>query len=526
MITHPSAICCWCRSPLVFYQGWWCPQQACAAKQAKFATIAKDEGKGVVTYLYVPSPIQAQWHEQVYNRSIRRLLVGGSAGPGKSRWMREVLYLLAQEVPGLHALLLRRTHKDLDQSHLRFMPFEVEQRGGKWKGTDKIAVFLHKGHADSVIRSGHMEDDSAIQNYLSSEYDIIAPDELVTFGRDVMLELFTRARTTNPAMIALRGIPEEDYDGALILSASNPGGRGGLWVKDFFIDRQPDPDEFPDYIPDQWRFLPARLHDNPYLKVGGYVQSLSSLPAHRKQQLLDGDWSLYEGQFFTEFREKLHVRSVDGLNPAWKHFLSLDWGFNTAGVCLWWICLPDGHFHIRHEYKFNAVLGERQTVKDVALDIKRRCRDMGLAKVPVCFGDPDLYKFKGQIAESPAETFTRWGVPMGAKPDDKRKHGWQRVREMLRLAPDGTPWLTFEPSCTYTLRTLPMLAQSDKDPDDARDGGDDHAADALRFGALSRIAFRSQTPKKEFEYMSVGWFRNQQQPANAALLGSESVGRR
>lgn len=522
------ATCCWCLRVLVQHEGqWWCSTPACAQRQARFATVRQDETGKVTQWLYVPTPKQAEWHARAYDPQTRYILAGGAAGPGKSRWLREALYLFATQVPGFHALLLRRTHKDLDQSHLRFMPYEVDQRGGTWRATDRVATFPHPGFPDAVIRTGHMEDDTAIQNYLSAEYDVIAPDELVTFNRDVMLELFTRARTTNVHMTKLRGIPGEDYDGALILAASNPGGRGGLWVKDFFIDGQPDRDEFPDYVPRHWAFLAARLSDNPYLKVAGYTQQLSNLTLSRKRQLLDGDWSVYEGQFFSEFRERLHVRDVGPLAPTLRHFLSLDWGFNSPGVCLWWVRLPDGHFHIRHEYKFNASLSERFTIKDVAQEIKARCLHLGLPKVPMCYGDPDLYKFKGQIAESPAETFTRWGVTMGTKPEHRRQHGWQRVREFLRVAPDGTPWLTIDPGCTYLIRTIPVVLQAKTDPDDVEDGGDDHAVDALRFGAVAQTTFGlNRAPKPVYEPFSAGWFRHTAQPKASRLLGSESVRKR
>ena len=527
MIVHANASCCWCHEPLVYIKSvWWCQSQPCALRQLQFATYTNDKAGRVLKYLYVPTPVQTVWHEAVYKSQYRRILAGGAAGPGKSRWMRETLYLLARQVPGLHALLLRRTYNDLDQSHLRFMATEVEQRGGVWKATDKLAVFKHKGEPDAIIRAGHLEDAGAIQNYLSAEYDVIAPDELVTFERDPMLELFTRARTTNQFMIDLRGNVAEDYDGALVVSATNPGGRGGAWVKDFYVDHAPDPDEFPDYHPEQWAFFQAFLRDNPYIKTGGYEQSLSGLREQRRRQLLDGDWSVYEGQFFSEFKPRLHVRDIGAINPEWKHFLSLDWGFNSPGVCLWWVRLPDGHFHIRAEYKFNASLNERYTIKDVAKEIVARTRTMGLKKTPICYFDPDLYKFKGQIAESPVDTFVRWGVPAAAKPEHRRVQGWQRVREMLRVAPDSVPWLTFDPSCTYGIRTFPMVLQDKHDPEDVQDGYDDHWVDALRFGAVGNVSFNTSKPSIDATpaYMTTAWWRAQGTPTVRARLGSESVG--
>jgi phage terminase large subunit len=219
------------------------------------------------------------------------------------------LYWFARQVPGYHALLLRRTHKDLDQSHLRFMPHEAMQRGGVWKQSDRIAVFSHKGEPDSIIRAGHMESDGDVENYLSSEYDTIYPDETVTFPRDPMLELFSRARSTNPFLFKLRGLDDPDpskrLDGAFALASTNPGGRGALWYRDFFVTHEVDRGEFPNYNPSRWIFFPARLEDNPYM-AAGYRETLENLPEMRRRQLLDGDWLAYEGQFFGEWRPTLN----------------------------------------------------------------------------------------------------------------------------------------------------------------------------------------------------------------------------
>ncbi len=287
---------------------WWCgaPTDGCRKRQASWATAAIDKKTKARKWLYVPTPIQALWHEATLVPQTTRLGVGGAAGPGKSRWGRETLYWFAQRVPGLHALLLRKTHKDLDQSHLRFMPHEVHRLGGSYtKGPPAIATFAHKGEPDSVIRAGHLEDARDIENYLSSEYDIIFPDEIVTFERDPMLELFSRARTTNPHMMKLRGLddpdPDRRLDGAFVMTATNPGGRGALWFKDFFMTGAVDRSEFPKYNPSRWAFFPARLADNPYM-AAGYRQTLEDLPEMRRRQLLDGDWDAWDGQYFPEWR--------------------------------------------------------------------------------------------------------------------------------------------------------------------------------------------------------------------------------
>lgn len=519
---HPTAVCRWCQRALVMAQGcWWCPTHACALRQLKYATYRQDDTGAVLEYLYVPAPAQVEWHDAVYNRSLRRVLCGGAAGPGKSRMIREAHYLLAQQVPGYHGLLLRRTHKDLEQSHLRFMPFEVEQRGGAYRaGPPAVVTFLHSNAPSSVIRCGHMESEQDVQNYLSAEYDCISPDELVTFPRDTMLELFTRARTTNPAMLALRGVPEQDYDGALVLSASNPGGRGGAWVKDFFIDKTPDLEEFPNYHPEYWAFFPAHLRDNPYVKVGGYTESLGELRDARKRQLLDGDWTVFEGQFFDEWQEAKHVRDLGPIAMECPRFLSMDWGHNAPGVVLWWVVLPDGHYHIDDEFKFNGDVGTKLTVKDVAAVIRDRCRDLGLQRVPTTWLDPACWQHTGQIGESIADTFIRWRIPV-AKANNERINGWNRCHELLRAAPDGIPWLTVAPRCTYLRRTIPMQLQSKLNPDDMNTTGDDHGCDAWRYGSVSGARPLGAKHYTRSEQFTARWWREQSQP-QGTRLGSES----
>ena len=484
-----TAKCCWCQAPLKRESvngPWWCLTEACKTHQVNWSRYTCQTNKhgeipGSRRYLYVPTPVQVEWHRAVYNRDLVYLLVGGQAGPGKSRWIREALYRLACEVPGLHALLLRRTHKDLDQSHLRFMPYEVHSAGGEYKIGDRVALFHHRDQPDAVIRCGHLEDAGAIENYLSSEYDVIAPDELVTFDRDPMLELFSRLRSTSPKLMKLRGHVDADLDGSCVITATNPGGRGSLWVKDFFIDHNPDEEEFPDYEPHRWAFVPAKLDDNPYIRKG-YRKKLENLTGPRRRQLLEGDWNAHSGQFFTEWREDKHVREVE-IPRHTEFFGSMDWGRNAPGVMLWWACLPDGHFHIAAEYKFQG-----ENADEVGIQIQRQTKALHITRLRYIVCDPNMKSKSGHSrGESIMETLQRLQLPMRLG-DNDRNNGWNRVHELLRPDVDGVPWLTVSPLCRYGRRTIPAMVMDKHDPEDLDTTKDDHWCDALRYGAMSRPA--------------------------------------
>jgi len=164
-------------------------------------------------------------------------------------------------------------------------------------------------------------------------------------------------------------------------------------------------------------------------------------------------------------------------------FGSLDWGYNAPGCFLLWVCLTDWHYHILAEYKF-----QRLSVYDVGHGIKKRLNDLGVGRLRYLVADPACWQHTGAgRGEAIAETLARRpiGLPM-KKGDNDRLNGWQRVHELFRLAPDGRPWLTIDESCTYLRRTIPAARSDKTDADDLDTNGDDHALDALRYGAMSR----------------------------------------
>lgn len=459
------AHCCWCGDGLVEAEGaFWCSRVGCRTRQAEWALVVEAK-KGGRTWLYVPTPKQVEFHETT--RRVRRVLYGGQAGPGKSHALRWGLYRDCLTMPNLNCLLLRRTYQQLEQTHLTEMVRDQHVIGSTYTTGDKVMRFPN----GSLIRAGHCESTADAMNYLSSEYDRIAFDELVTFDRDPALEIMSRARTAKAAVKAAGD--------AQVWAGTNPGGRGAMWVKDFFIDHTVDRGEFPSYDPQRYGFVEASLDDNPYLSQE-YRRDLEDLPEMRKRQLLYGDWNAFEGQFFSEWQADVHRRELRVLARV-EHFGAMDWGFNAPGCVLWFACLADGRLHVRWEYKFKGLSAER-----VATEIRRITATLGIERLRYVAGDPAMWAKTGAgKGESIAETLLRRGVPM-RKSDNDRFNGWNRVHEWLRLPEDGQPWLTVAPACAYLIRTLPAMVQDDHDPEDVDTTKDDHAVDALRYGVMSR----------------------------------------
>jgi phage terminase large subunit len=474
-----QATCLWCRSALVLadvlgLKAWVCPQQPCRMRQLACAQVS---GVGKTrTCHFLPLPSQVP----LWEVGVRKLLWGGQAGPGKSTGARRWLYDRSLRVEGHEALILRENWEQLDKTHLRKMEREVEALGGRFFKSDRKVEF-GKGSAASIIDCGHMADMEAVSRYLSTEYHAIVPDEaslypVDTDGTTPLAELSTRARKVGTDRETGASVPPR------FLPVTNPGGPSAPWLREMFIDHTPDFDKYPalkgKYDPADWVYLPAALDDNPYLDPE-YETSLAVLNKVRYEQLRHGDWTVFSGQFFSEWSPRTHVRELT-IPPGTDVFCSMDWGYNAPGVLLWWACLPDGHYHLFRELKF-----QQDTAETVGRTWHAINRELGVQPRSVV-ADPSMWAKTGAgRGEAIAETLQRLRVPM-RRGDNDRVNGWQRCHELLRLDAFGVPWLTVSGRCAYLVRSLPAQMSDRLHPDDVDTKGDDHAVDALRYGAMSR----------------------------------------
>lgn len=471
METHAIAKCCWCASALVKLEGhWWCQTKACRDKQLAWGIAQQvpkqgKHGDGFQGFawkrLWVPLPKQVAFLEM----GGKRKLLGGAAGPGKSHVSRFGAYRLCLTVPNLSVLLLRKTRPELERTHIRKMRQEQHDIGFTWMEQAKECRFTN----GAVIECGHMEDDAAVQKYLSSEYDLIIPEEAVQYPPDPLMELMSRARTSNEKVKAMGG--------PWVWLPTNPGGPSHHLLKANFIDKTPDIEQYPamakSYNPDLWQYLHATLDDNPYIDPDYEELSLSGLRKARYEQLRHGDWDAAEGTFFELFDKRSHVRDIEISKPITGVIESVDWGYTSPGTVAWYVPLADGHWHVLDEWKF-----QKMTAEEVARGIVDHRARLGITHVSYTVTDPSMHNKTGSGAgESYAETFTRFGVP-SRRGDNDRVMGWGRLIAAYRAAPDGVPWLTYSPNCRYSIRSIPALLADKGNPEDVDSKLDDHCLTA------------------------------------------------
>lgn len=502
---HSLARCCWCGTAFVkaAVEGaevWLCPTVACWQRQMAHAMMVTVKGKGK-KLRFVPLPRQVEAIDAVRDpQGPTYILIGGAAGGSKSKGVREIAHASCMTIPGFRVLLLRRTFKELDQTHLRDVETEAPEMGAVAVPSAKVVRYPN----GSVLQFGHCETAADASNYLSAEYDLIIFDELVTFEEQQFLLIASRARSSKPGVI-----PK-------IVAGTNPGGPQSHWVRMRFIDKTVDREQYPDYQPEEWRFIPSKLEDNPYLNKQ-YERTLLNLPPELRKAYRDGDWDIFPGQYFPEFRKATHVSEEHMTFPAdLPRYLSMDWGFVKPGIVGWWV-FHDGKLYREDEYVFT-----RTTAFEVGREIGRRCTSRGLTKIRSLVYDTAMQIPQNDTGESTIDSVRRGmrkaGLAIGVRPADKdRLNGWQRLRHWFRLSPDGTPWLMSSPLCTYFNRTIPSLVSDDTKPEDVDTNGEDHAGDETRYLVMSMPIPGVSGTTKTVQPWTLGWLKRE--PVSHGLLG-------
>jgi len=371
-------------------------------------------------------------------------------------------------------------------------------------GGDEVAKYnrseftVHFPKTGSLLLFGHAEDDRAVEKYLSSEWDLIVFDEIVTFLLREFLLISASARTTlDSGRIAY------------VRGGTNPVGRGAKWVKQYFLTKNPSYEEAPDYNPDEWEAIHIDMDDNVHIDQQSYEKRLMALPNEAlRRAYRHGEW-ITEGVMFSEWRERddegrpwhvveelPRVKGVPITELPWVEIVrSLDWGYaeeGTPGCCLWFACLPDGTSVCFDEYYFKQTLPA-----DAAAEIKRRSAGM---KIRYTVADPQM--FAEHYGESLAETFAREGVPL-IDGDNERISGWVRMHAWLRETVDDSvvkrPRLQFyRLGCPTAIRTIPEMVVDPKNPEDmVTRGVEDEAADCTRYFVMSRPSPSKEPPVDE-----------------------------
>ena len=404
------------------------------------------------------------------------VLYGGAAGGGKSYAML-VDPLRFMHIKEHRALLLRKSMPELreliDKSR-ELYPKAFP--GTKFREVEKIWKFP----SGATLEFGYLDRDADVYRYQGQSYTWIGIDELTQYPTEFPLQyLQSRLRTTNTNIKCY------------IRCTANPGGVGGSWVKNRYLDPAPPNEYFIGKDKITRKFIPARLTDNPYLAEDGkYEKMLESLPPIQKRQLLEGNWDVSEGAAFVEFEYEKHCIAPYELPKSWERIKGIDYGYAAESAVIWAALDPSDETLIIYRELYRKGL----TGVDLAKLIFLYEKEDKLSPQGVL--DSAAWARTGTTGPTVGEVLTGAGHKL-RRADKNRIQGKIQIHERLKFNEKGRPRMIIFKTCPNLIRELQAIPIDPNRPEDVDTKASDHAYDALRSLIMSRP--RSPTP---YERMS------------------------
>jgi len=413
-----------------------------------------------------------------------QIFYGGAAGGGKTD------FSLGLNIRGVmdwgkawRAIIFRKTYPQLEQLITRGRELFVPM-GARYNESRRIFLFPN----GAEVRLRNLERDIDVERYQGHQYCLIVFDELGHWRTDYCWT-YMASRNRSP-----EGVPCQ------MVGTGNPGGPGHAWIKNMFIDGfRPDIKYRIPVVYDKeagkWEyisrcFIPSRLEDNPTLinKDPHYKTTLLSLPEHIRRALYGGDWDVFGGQVFDEWRRERHVIKPFAMSQdGWRRFYVLDWGFSKPYAIVKLAVNYDGKV-IQYGEIYGCQRGQVNTgTKEATTDVAQKAWDDAVIEgVTELVADPACWNKQTEFP-SPITAFKDIGFYC-IRGNNERKPGLQIFHNHLKQEDEnGQPMFQVFNTCYQTIRTLPALLPDQNDQEDIDSNMEDHLYDAIRYGLMSRF---------------------------------------
>ena len=491
---------------------------------AWFAELSDDDQQEYLRLL--EEAVGEQWElaaKQRYAEAVWRkvdwLFYGGAAGGGKSELALKHANDLSTQIPGHATLILRQSIPELRRSIILRMVVRKAQFAlpAKLRKLDGVTQFKYDN--TSHIECGYLATDENLGQYLSAEYGCIIVDEASLMASTQIITVASRLRVTKTAA----KLGARPHLGLF----SNPGGASHAWLRDIFVtpsdygnrivvydisqgienaqvSRTYDApitvasatDTQIDNILIPWitnldiqadveqdlvcAFVPAKATDNPHIDPS-FMRGLNALPEKRRRQLRDGDFDVFDGMYFDEWRRDIHVVPYFDIPDGWQLARGADFGSAAPWACYWGAWDNDGNCYIYREAYGAGLTPIEQARK--AVEMSETPRIDGTPRKESYYAsvaDPSVFADKRGMGKSIADMWRENGFSV-TRAKNARIAGWQNVRQYLAVDPDHGPKLFVMENCPNLIRTFPLQQTDKKHPEDLDTTLEDHAVDAVRY---------------------------------------------
>jgi hypothetical protein len=437
------------------------------------------------------------------------LLVGGSAGPGKSYFLRAASIIWALDVPGIQIFLFRRLYKELlpnhiygDNKYMMMLKEMIDAGDVEFNKSEGVFSFWN----GSRIQLCHAQYPDDVLIYLGAEFNVLLIDEATQFLEKMLRFLRSRVRLGSLDV-------GDKWRGRLpkIVYGTNPGGPSHNYLKSGFVDHGPGklhraPEDDGGMLRE---FIPALYTDNIVMMKNDptYASRLKGLGDEKLvEAYLKGSWDISaDGMFAADWDPKVHIVDHVDIPASWKIDRGYDHGTSAPACGLYFAesngeqvvmdgvvrYLPKrsliviGEVYLADE-KYNGLnltpgeIGARLVKYEFAKKLRQRVKP-GPADSAIFEAAPG-YESVGKKLGAAGVTFVKADKTPGS-----RKRGVVFVKQMLQASVERKPdqaHIYVHRSCAHLIRTLPNLPKCPDDPDDVDSQSEDHAFDTLRYRVL------------------------------------------
>ena len=455
---------------------------------------------------------------QVDNKS-HLYLIGETCIPThNSIMLRMDAHMRAFSAPNSNLILIRKTYKQLETSHVYFqgLPWsslkqEMELLGGTFHST-KYICYYPNGSRLFLSYVGHETD---ALNLLSAEFLAAYFDELSTIPWEFFLKLQASVR-----------VPRGSNLKAVVRAASNPLGESTPEIMKYFIEKDVDPKEDEDYLPSEWGDIKMGMEDNPHIDVDQYKRRLAGagLPEHVKNAWLYGTYTDEEALFtFFPFKDNepwhvIHDIDVEELVKKATIYRCYDHGYSPDPAYCAWVA------HLGNRYiVFHEMVEKKMVIADIAAKMKAIDKELGISRVVTTFADPTIDVHTGQDIRTMKDIFEENGIPIELSINNREQFAsavHTALAEEVQLSENTiVPRLQiYGPGCPYLVKSLPMMRYDPDKPMRMANHKHDHPVVALAYFLISHSAgnFVSYEDRQKPRWM---------RPKNASrfVLGSDGV---